>query len=64
MDQIRPPANLFEQAFAVVSICLPLSKSEIYILNGWIEFIYSFVPVICNGQLTIASQYNLQMIAN
>ena len=29
MDQIRPPASSFEQAYAIVSICLPLSKSEI-----------------------------------
>ena len=32
------------------------------ILNVWIEFTYSFV--LRNGQLNIASQYNLQMIAN
>ena len=44
------------------SVCPCQNQKYMYILNVWIEFTYSFV--LRNGQLNIASQYNLQMIAN
>ena len=44
-QQVRSNKRLPLSQFA----CLcALSKSEIYILNGWIEFTYSFVPIMTN----------------